>query len=88
MEHLVKVQCIKHIYPDKTEVSLCGLEFIVDAGDRVVVLGPNGSGKTTLLSHILGLLSPVEGSVEVMGKRPDKSFNAVRKHIGVVFQCG
>ncbi len=86
MEHLVKVQCIKHVYPDKTEVSLCGLEFIVNAGDKVVVLGPNGSGKTTLLSHILGLLSPVEGSVEVMGKRPDKSFNAIRKHIGVVFQ--
>lgn len=86
MEHLVKVQCIKHVYPDKTEVSLCGLEFIVNAGDKVIVLGPNGSGKTTLLSHILGLLSPVEGTVEVMGKRPDKNFNAVRKYIGVVFQ--
>ncbi|HCS74685.1 MAG TPA: ABC transporter, partial [Clostridiales bacterium] len=47
---------------------------------------PNGAGKTTLISHILGLLSPVEGQVKVMGMQPDKNFNHVRKHIGVVFQ--
>jgi cobalt/nickel transport system ATP-binding protein len=86
MEHLIKVQCIRHVYPDKTEVSLCGLDFVVDPGERVVILGPNGSGKTTLLSHILGLLSPVEGQVEVMGLHPDKNFSTIRKNIGVVFQ--
>lgn len=86
MEPLVKVQCIKHVYPDKTEVSLCGLDFVVNAGDRVVILGPNGAGKTTLLSHVLGLLTPIEGTVEVLGLRPDKNFNAIRKSIGVVFQ--
>lgn len=86
MEPLVKVRCLKHVYPDKTEVSLCGLDFIVHEGERVVVLGANGSGKTTLLSHILGLLRPIEGSVEVMGLRPDKNFSTIRKSIGVVFQ--
>lgn len=86
MEHLIQVHCIKHIYPDKTEVSLCGLDFVVNPGDRVVILGPNGAGKTTLISHVLGLLSPIEGHVEVMGMRPDKNFNQIRKHIGVVFQ--
>ncbi|SDJ99139.1 energy-coupling factor ABC transporter ATP-binding protein [Natronincola ferrireducens] len=86
MEPLIKVQCLKHIYPDKTEVKLCGLDFVVKPGERVVVLGPNGAGKTTLLSHILGLLSAVEGTVEVMGFRPDKHFNRIRKNIGVVFQ--
>lgn len=86
MEHLIQVHCIKHIYPDKTEVSLCGLDFVVNSGDRVVILGPNGAGKTTLISHILGLLSPVDGQVEVMGMKPDKNFNQIRKHIGVVFQ--
>jgi cobalt/nickel transport system ATP-binding protein len=86
MEHLILVHCIKHIYPDKTEVSLCGLDFVVNSGDRVVILGPNGAGKTTLISHILGLLSPVDGQVEVMGMQPDKNFNQIRKHIGIVFQ--
>ncbi len=86
MEDLIQVHCIRHIYPDKTEVSLCGLDFVVKPGERVMILGPNGAGKTTLISHILGLLSPVEGQVKVMGMQPDKNFNHVRKHIGVVFQ--
>lgn len=86
MEPVVKVQCLKHIYPDKTEVKLCGLDFLVHQAERVVVLGANGAGKTTLLSHVLGLLSPVEGTVEVLGLKPDKNFNIIRKKIGVVFQ--
>ncbi len=86
METLVEVRCIKHIYPDKTQVTLCGLDFVVHAGERVVVLGPNGAGKTTLLAHILGLLSPVEGSVNVMGLEPYKHFRTIRRNIGVVFQ--
>ncbi len=86
MEHIIKVNCIRHIYPDKTEVSLCGLDFLVEPRQRVIILGPNGAGKTTLLSHILGLLSPVEGQVEVMGMRPDKNFNLIRQKVGVVFQ--
>ncbi|MFO7154537.1 MAG: ATP-binding cassette domain-containing protein [Caldicoprobacter oshimai] len=86
MEALVEVRCIKHIYPDNTQVALCGLDFVVHSGERVVILGPNGAGKTTLLSHILGLLAPVEGSVKVMGLQPHKHFRQVRRNIGVVFQ--
>ncbi len=86
MEPIIKVACLKHVYPDKTEVSVCGLEFVVKKGERVVILGPNGAGKTTLLAHILGLLSPIEGIVTVLGKDPYRSFKEIRKKIGVVFQ--
>lgn len=86
MKNLVNVHCIKHVYPDKTEVAVCGLDFTVGESERVVILGPNGAGKTTLLSHIMGLLTPIEGSVEVMGLKPDKHFNSIRKNIGVMFQ--
>lgn len=86
MEHIIKVKCLKHIYPDKTEVNICGLDFNVQKGERVVILGPNGAGKTTLLSHILGLLSPIEGTVEVLGTDPFKDFKIIRKKIGVLFQ--
>nr|WP_207754289.1 ATP-binding cassette domain-containing protein [Caldicoprobacter guelmensis] len=83
---MVEVKCIRHIYPDNTQVALCGLDFVVKAGERVAILGPNGAGKTTLLLHILGLLAPVEGSVKVMGLEPHKHFRQVRRYIGVVFQ--
>lgn len=86
METIIKVKCLKHIYPDKTEVNICGLDFNVKRGERVVILGPNGAGKTTLLAHILGLLSPIEGVVEVMGMNPAKEFKKIRRKIGAVFQ--
>lgn len=86
MEPIIKVKCLKHIYPDKTEVNICGLDFLVNQGERIVILGPNGAGKTTLLFHILGLLAPLEGTVEVLGLKPSKHFNKIRKNIGVVFQ--
>ena len=86
MKEIIRVKCLKHIYPDKTEVKVCGLDFVVNQGERVAILGENGSGKTTLLNHILGLLKPVEGQVSVFDKDPVKSNREVVKQIGVVFQ--
>lgn len=85
-EKIVEVNCLKHIYPDKTSVHFCGLEFCVREGERVAVIGGNGSGKTTLLLHIMGILTPTEGEVKVFGMSPHKKFREVRKHIGVMFQ--
>ena len=83
---LVSVSCLKHVYPDTTEIHMCGLDFVVKRGERVVVLGGNGSGKTTLLYHILGLLAPDEGSVAVFDVNPAKQYNAIRERIGVLLQ--
>ena len=75
VEPIIRVSCVRHTYPDRTSVHLCGLDFVVPPGRRVVVLGPNGSGKTTLLSHILGLLAPDEGTVRVLGVDPAREFS-------------
>lgn len=85
-EPIVSVSCLKHIYPDTTEIHMCGLDFVVNRGERVVILGGNGSGKTTLLYHILGLLAPNEGSVSVFGVNPAENYNAIRERIGVLLQ--
>ena len=41
------------------------LSIYIPSGESVVILGPSGSGKTTLLKIVLGLLEPIEGTVEV-----------------------
>ncbi len=86
MNKVVHVNCLKHVYPDHTEVDLCGLDFVVNKGEKVVILASNGAGKTTLLNHILGFLTPLEGTVEVLGMSPKKDFSKLRKKLGVVFQ--
>jgi len=85
-ESIVHVSCVRHTYPDRTTVHLCGLDFVVEQGQRIVVLGPNGCGKSTLLYHILGLLVSQEGEVRVFGVDPAKQFSKIRERVGVLLQ--
>jgi cobalt/nickel transport system ATP-binding protein len=80
------VRCLRHVYEDRTEVAVCGLDFRVEAGESVAVLGPNGCGKTTLLKHLLGILAPVEGLVRVFGENPARDFRRLVGRLGVVLQ--
>jgi cobalt/nickel transport system ATP-binding protein len=85
-ENVVRVSCVRHTYPDRTIVHLCGLDFVVRRAERVVILGPNGCGKSTLLFHILGLLEPQEGEVSVFGVNPARQFDRIRERVGVLLQ--
>ncbi len=86
MKEIVKVQCIKYQYPDKTRVSICGINFIVHPKEKVALIGANGAGKSTLLFHLAGLLKPMEGKVEVFGVDPFEKFKDIGKRIGIVVQ--
>jgi cobalt/nickel transport system ATP-binding protein len=85
-EMIVVVDCITHVYPDMTKVQICGLDFVVNRGERVGILGANGCGKTTLLKHLLGVLIPKDGSVRVLGVNPGRDYSKIRQKIGVVMQ--
>jgi len=59
-----------------------GITLSVEQGDFLGVIGPNGGGKTTLLKVILGLITPSQGKIWVLGKPPERS----RNNIGYVPQ--
>ena len=68
---------------------LRGVDFHVDDGEVVVVIGPSGSGKSTLLRCVNLLETPDAGQVLVDGVdicHGDTDVNAVRRKIGMVFQ--
>src|SRR5580700_7952822 len=48
--------------------ALRDIDFQVNEGDTVGILGRNGSGKSTLLKCVCGVLQPTEGRIEVRGK--------------------
>ena len=56
----------------------------VDAGERVVLMGPNGSGKTTVLRLITGELQPNGGSVSALGHTTTSLDARHRRRMGVV----
>ena len=47
------------------EIVLAGVDFVVEAGSLVAIVGPSGAGKTTLLNLIVGILRPDKGSTRV-----------------------
>jgi len=48
--------------------ALDGVDFRIDGGELVGIIGPNGSGKTTLFNVITGIYRPDSGSVAMEGE--------------------
>ena len=77
-----------HKYFGDNEV-LKGIDFHVDQGQVVCVIGPSGSGKSTLLRCVNLLEQPTSGRILVEGVEitdPDVDVDKVRSRIGMVFQ--
>ena len=83
---MIRLRDIKFRY--NARYVLDGLDFSLERGDRVGLVGPNGSGKTTLCQIIMGLSSPESGTIEIFGKKRSKEsdFAEVRGRIGFLFQ--
>jgi polar amino acid transport system ATP-binding protein len=68
---------------------LTGIDFHVDPGQVVCVIGPSGSGKSTLLRCVNRLEEPTSGKILVEGidiTDPETDLDAIRARIGMVFQ--
>ncbi len=77
-----------HKYFGDLEV-LKGIDFRVNRGEVVCVIGPSGSGKSTLLRCINQLERATSGQVVVAGTDvtdPDVDIDALRRRVGMVFQ--
>jgi zinc transport system ATP-binding protein len=71
----VVIDRVSFTYParavrDEAVRALKGVTLTVEAGTRLGILGPNGGGKSTLVKLMLGLLTPDEGTVRVLGRAP------------------
>jgi phospholipid/cholesterol/gamma-HCH transport system ATP-binding protein len=74
------------------QVVLDGVDFTVNDGETVALMGPSGTGKSVLLKHINGLIRPDAGRIVVDGKdvahlKRDE-LAELRTTIGYVFQNG
>lgn len=69
---------------------LQGASLHIKKGESMVVIGGSGSGKSVLMKHVIGLLSPDKGRVEVDGQDlselNEKGLSELRKMFGMLFQ--
>lgn len=90
---VLKTTNLKKYYGQEPNITraLDGVNFEVEAGEFVEVVGTSGSGKSTLLHMIGGLDAPTSGSVIVQGKELAKMKDEEltifrRRNIGFIFQ--
>ncbi|MBO7185022.1 MAG: energy-coupling factor transporter ATPase [Oscillospiraceae bacterium] len=92
MEPILQVQNLTHTYSAGTPFEHTALEninFSVNRGEFIGIIGHTGSGKSTLMQHLNGLLKPSSGQILLDGKdiwSDKKLTRQARFRVGLVFQ--
>ena len=92
MEPILQVQNLTHTYSAGTPFehkALDNMNFSVERGEFIGIIGHTGSGKSTLMQHLNGLLKPTSGKVLLDGKdiwSDKKLTRQARFRVGLVFQ--
>lgn len=66
--------------------AVAGTDLAVPRGSVFGFLGPNGSGKTTTIRMLLGLVSPDQGSITVLGKDMPQGLASVLPDVGALVE--
>ena len=87
---MIKVSGLRKSF--RGQAVLRGVDLEVPDGSITIIIGRSGGGKSVFLKHLLGLLHPDSGRIEVDGVDVTglrgRALDEVRKRYGVVFQGG
>jgi phospholipid/cholesterol/gamma-HCH transport system ATP-binding protein len=89
-EPIISVRNLRNSFGD--QVIHEGLELDVRRGEILGVVGGSGTGKSVLMRSIIGLQTPDEGEIDVLGEnmiaRDDDEAKNIRRRWGILFQNG
>ena len=90
MQPFIRVHQLRQSFG--TQEVLKGVSFDVGKGELMALIGGSGAGKSVILKHLDGLMDPLDGYVEIDGRRisgaPEKIKKQIRSKIGFMFQQG
>lgn len=88
MSAIIKVENLHFTYLGEENETLKGLNFEIEQGSFVAILGHNGSGKSTLAKLFNGIFTPTSGKVlvEGMNTEDEDTIIDIRRRLGMVFQ--
>lgn len=91
---MLRLENVSHSFKNGNEVLkvLHNIQFEVQKGEMIALLGSSGSGKSTLLNLMAGLMKPTEGHIyiadqDIVKYGENKLAVFRRKHIGFIFQA-
>nr|MDT0662019.1 ABC transporter ATP-binding protein [Micromonospora sp. DSM 115978] len=83
---MIEVENLSYGYGPGREAAVRDVSFTVGAGEILGFLGPSGAGKSTTQKVLIGLLSPYQGRVRVLGREVRGQGPDYYQHIGVGFE--
>ncbi|CAM3785818.1 MULTISPECIES: ABC transporter ATP-binding protein [Paenibacillus] len=83
---MIEVRGLHFTYPNRSEQTLRGLDFVIPTGEIFGFLGPSGAGKSTTQKLLIGVLKGYQGSVKVMGSEIRDIGPDYYERIGVAFE--
>ena len=87
---IVEMRNVRKIYDSSNTVALDGIDFSVEDGEFVFLVGSSGSGKSTIIKLITGEIRPTSGKIIVndydMAKIRRGKLPKMRRTLGVIFQ--
>lgn len=84
MENVLEVKDLKKIYKNGRGIS--DINFDINQGEIVGLLGPNGSGKTTIMKSITGLIRMNNGTVKICGSDICENFEEAIVNVGCLIE--
>lgn len=81
----VKFKDVSMVYDGSDKRVLDHINFTIEDGELVSILGPSGGGKSTTLMLIAGLIFPTDGQI-YFDNEDVTSLDAVKRKVGMVFQ--
>lgn len=86
----ILVESLRKVFAQTVEgtavVAIERLDFRIDPGEMVAIVGQTGCGKSTFLNILLGLDFPSEGSITIGGRTPYRDFHHFKGRIAAIFQ--
>jgi putative ABC transport system ATP-binding protein len=88
---IVQMTDVVFTWPGRNAFTLAIDRFTLDKGERLLVAGPSGGGKSTFLSLLAGIITPQQGSINVLGTDIARLGGMARDrfraaHMGIIFQ--
>jgi phospholipid/cholesterol/gamma-HCH transport system ATP-binding protein len=82
----------RHVYKTFDYPVLVDVNFFLDAGETLAIIGRSGVGKSVSLGHIMGFIKPDQGRITVayqdITDYSEAELRTIRKKVTMVFQSG